>query len=711
MVPSANIFQSISGDAVPSQIPRRDNHPQARIGILDSSRVIQTNKFYANLFLGSRADGVWTHPYSISWSQGRGNARSWGLAISHIDRDMLALGPDTGHGSRQYYINPIGIQSMLLSAAELSNSTSMTVDSLQTFSANMNLAPTAGASPIVTFPLVQGMGFVTGVYKGATPLVQTSVFFRTVRGPIAVGSTSKWQVTLEDGKSWLVYATPDAGYAAPALNMTSNTTLRGPPNWRGTIMVAKNPAGNAGESIFDTSAGAYPVAAIITGSVSGGTGSYSLQFGKAGLTSKTLLMWALPHHVQSFDSHTAPGRSNVQLYTTTKGLATAVRSDFWTMVESNLPTSMGFAPWTPSRGAITTLSSTATRAVSSAAESELRQDIDGQTNLNSMYFSGKGLAKFASIVYAANDLAKNQSVARPGLDKLKKAFAVFVNNRQIYPLVYDSTWGGVVSSAGYQDANADFGNAYYNDHHFHYGYFVYTAAVIGYLDPSWLNTTNKAWVNMLVKDFANPIQGGDFPFSRAFDWFHGHSWAKGLFASADGKDQESTSEDAFATYGMKMWGRVIGDANMEARGNLMLALQARSFQNYFLMESNNRNQPAEIINNKVTGILFENKVDWATYFSAAWWCKEGIHMIPVHVPSTLIRTPNFVREEFNTYMSNGRINEAEGGWRGILYANLALIDPRASYDFFANPGFDMGLLDGGASRTWYLAYAAALGGA
>ena len=55
----------------------------------------------------------------------------------------------------------------------------------------------------------------------------------------------------------------------------------------------------------------------------------------------------------------------------------------------------------------------------------------------------------------------------------------------------------------------------------------------------------------------------------------------------------------------------------------MLAVQARSFQNYFLMESNNRNQPAEIINNKVTGILFENKVDWATYFSAAWWCKEG----------------------------------------------------------------------------------------
>lgn len=55
----------------------------------------------------------------------------------------------------------------------------------------------------------------------------------------------------------------------------------------------------------------------------------------------------------------------------------------------------------------------------------------------------------------------------------------------------------------------------------------------------------------------------------------------------------------------------------------MLAIQARSFQNYFLMESTNTVQPPEIINNKVTGILFENKIDWATYFSGDWWCKQG----------------------------------------------------------------------------------------
>ena len=138
------------------------------------------------------------------------------------------------------------------------------------------------------------------------------------------------------------------------------------------------------------------------------------------------------------------------------------------------------------------------------------------------------------------------------------------------------------------------------------GYFIYTAAVIAYLDPNWL-TFNKDWVNTLVRDAANPsLQDNMFPFSRMFDWFHGHSFAKGLFESADSKDEESSSEDAFFSYAIKLWGSVIGDASMEARGNLMLSIQARTFSNYFLLQSNNVNQPANFIGNKVTGIVCNN---------------------------------------------------------------------------------------------------------
>ena len=86
-------------------------------------------------------------------------------------------------------------------------------------------------------------------------------------------------------------------------------------------------------------------------------------------------------------------------------------------------------------------------------------------------------------------------------------------------------------------------------------------------------------------------------------------------------------------------------------------------------------------------------------------------MLPLNPCSAFIRNSTFVEQEWNTYFSNGRVNQVAGGWRGILYANLALIDAPTAYNYFASPSFNNEYLDGGASRTWYLAYAAGLGGA
>lgn len=52
---------------------------------------------------------------------------------------------------------------------------------------------------------------------------------------------------------------------------------------------------------------------------------------------------------------------------------------------------------------------------------------------------------------------------------------------------------------------------------------------------------------------------------RNFDWYHGHSWAHGLYAAMDGKDQESSSEDVMHAYALKMWGAVSGNTDLEAR--------------------------------------------------------------------------------------------------------------------------------------------------
>ena len=307
-----------------------------------------------------------------------------------------------------------------------------------------------------------------------------------------------------------------------------------------------------------------------------------------------------------------------------------------------------------------------------------------------------------------NDLLGDTGLAQAGLNNLKAAFARFVDNRQQNQLVYETAWGGVVSNASYVtgDAGVDFGNTYYNDHHFHYGYFIYCAAVIGYLDPSWV-PANKDYVNMLVRDVANP-SGDDkfFPMWRNFDWYHGHSWAHGLYEVSDGKDQESSSEDVMHVYAIKMWGRTAGDAAMEARGNLQLAVLARSLPSYYLYTGNNTVQPAQFIGNKVAGILFENKVDHTTFFGTNIEYIQGIHMLPLLPSSPLVRPAAFVSQEWDTYFSNGRADSVVGGWKGVLFGNYATINPKDAYAFFSSQSFDLGWLDGGASRTWYLAYAA-----
>ncbi|KAL1875833.1 endo-1,3-beta glucanase [Diaporthe australafricana] len=710
-VVSSNIFNApVDTNQPPGSIGRAADHPVPRLGIQQSSP-ISTNKFYQNFFLGSQTSITVLHPYSVAWVKGGGVTQSWGMSVSHIDPDQFAFGPKNAYGANSYFINPIGIQSFVLSAAELGTSTTLTTTQGTDMFALVQLRSSATASPTIQFPLVQGSGFVTAQYNGATPIIQSGIFFASVTKVNVQPrpGVTKYKIVLNDGKNWLLYAYSTSGLPLD-LQVVNNGLIRSTSPFFGTIQIAKDP-GN-GEALYDAASGQFASGVVMSGTTSGMRGEYTFAFVKGGLTGAPLLMYALPHHVQSFDATTAAAvQSSVQLQTTTKGKATAVIADAWTMVELRLPISMSFLPWSNTEGTKTRVSDAAKARILQVAQSELSQDISAQTNLNSMYYSGKALAKFAQILSVVYDLVGESELAAAGLQKLEEAMAVFATNRQIYPLVYESAWGGLVSSASYVtgDSGADFGNTFYNDHHFHYGYHVLAAAVIAHLNPAWL-PANKDWVNALVRDYANPsTQDPYFPPNRMFDWFHGHSFAHGLYESADGRDQESSSEDVMASYALRMWGLVSGDANLEARGNLQLSVLARSLNLYYLYTSDNAVQPPSFIGNKAAGILFENKIDHVTYFGTNIEYIQGIHMIPLLPATKLVRGDRFVSEEWAQYFSGGRADTVVGGWRGVLYGNLATIDPSTAYAFFNSSSFDPSWLDGGASLTWYLAYAAALG--
>jgi endo-1,3(4)-beta-glucanase len=129
-------------------------------------------------------------------------------------------------------------------------------------------------------------------------------------------------------------------------------------------------------------------------------------------------------------------------------------------------------------------------------------------------------------------------------------------------------------------------------------------------------------------------------------------------------------------------------------------------QQYYLYRNDNKVQPKQFIGNRVAGILFENKVDHTTYFSADLEAIQGIHMIPILPPTPFVRVRDFVQEEWETFFSNGRVDDIGNAWKGIIYASYATVQPKLAWQFFSAPQFDPQWLDGGASLTWSLAYAA-----
>jgi endo-1,3(4)-beta-glucanase len=241
------------------------------------------------------------------------------------------------------FASPIGIDSIILSAQELGSSTVLTTDTHQAFSVNANLAPSSGKAPLLTLPLVQGMGFVTGIYTSATPLIQSGIFFKSLSPLIENGTTWKTTATLQDNTQWFIYVTPAAGaQSAPAIILNDSKTVQISSGFTGIVQIAKLAGGGPGEQTYDASAGVYPVNGTVSGSLTSAitlsttgtsTASYSLTWAKAGLTSRNLLMFALPHHVQAFDGPTAGAKTNITLQTTTKGIATGVLADHWTMNE------------------------------------------------------------------------------------------------------------------------------------------------------------------------------------------------------------------------------------------------------------------------------------------------------------------------------------------------------------------------------------------
>lgn len=702
-----SLFSAVATDSPPSMFQREDiplDLPQN----VKRGGPIQTNKFFANLLLNGQNLTSFTQPYGVWWSNQGGY---FGLGVSATNVSQRVFGPDASANPVEYYTNPLMLKSLVLSADEF------TVDNMQpsvTETGPFHISFSLGLDDqsSIQFPIVIGMGLVTGVYSNLTPRLFSQIGIQqVVAGGSPASGIRKWQATLANGIKWNIYVSGASDDFD--LNVKSDFEVVG--SEKGSdIVIQVGVVPDGADSLIDSAAGAYAVSASIGGEVNGDSATYRISYDTKGTSSSgKALLYALPHQCDSFSANMHP--SGYKAYSPSKGWVEAVVDTQLEMVEQ-LYTELQWLPYQENQTE-TSISSDELQLIAKVVNDELSEDITSQTTTTSTYTAGKGFDKFAYILLVAHDILGSDSVTEQGLSSLKSALEPWLSNQQETPLIYDTLMKGVTSSAANEEGgspNDDYGSPFYNDHHFHYGYMVHTAAVVAKLDKEVGNGTwideSRDWVNSLVRDVANPSSDDTyFPIFRMFDFYHGHSWAAGMFESGDGKNEESTSEDYNFAYGMKLWGQVTGDKNMEARGDLMLAIMHRTLDLYFLYRNDNSIQPSNYIENRVAGISYENKLDHTTFFGTNTEYIQGIQMLPLTPASGLIRRAEFVKQEWDSKITS-IINSVDSGWTGVLRANQALFDPDTSYSFFAQDGFKTEWLDGGASRSWYLTLAASLKG-
>ena len=715
---SGDLFKAIDTNAPPTVFARSEIPLTIPAGVDNNGKPIGTNKFYTNLLLGNQDFMVYPLPYGLYWSK----TSYYGFAVQHNNVSDRVFGSinTNNKGVASYYFNPTNNAELIFSATSFSkDSMHMKVSQMAELSALVTLSSSSNdESNYLDIPLVQGMGFVTGIYNGnLTPLLNSLFGVKDLSletSDALLSNVLKYRATLLNNVQWLIYVTLPDKDTDFKLEVEDFYNLKGSKPVDGLIIqVAIAPEDNDNDKYYDAAAGMYVTGATVLGSVSQGTAaSYKFSYTTAGKSSSNNpIVFALPHHMDSLTGSALDALTGITVTSTTKGEMTGFLTNELEFSET-INQDVEFLPWTENMTGSLTYTKDQLELLASAANKELAANIAATVkNMNSNYFSGKVLDKYAQILLVVSEIIQDEEVTKDALNAMKDAFKVFTQNKQYYPLMYDTKFGGVTSTSAQDgDPNADFGSAYYNDHDFHYGYFIHAAAIVGYVDKKLGGTwaqSNKDWVNSLVRDASNPSADDTyFPVSRMFDWFSGHSWATGLFVTY--KNIESSSESLHFAAAIKLWGKVVGDQSMEARGGLMISIMARSFNMYFYYKSDNTVEPKQILPNKVSGIFFENKVDYTTFFGTPADHPEyvhGIHMLPITPSSSLVRKTSYVQEEWKDQIA-GFIDNVDSGWTGILRLNQALFDPKSSYEFFASNNWDDKWLDNGQSRTWSLAFAA-----
>lgn len=285
--------------------------------------------------------------------------------------------------------------------------------------------------------------------------------------------------------------------------------------------------------------------------------------------------------------------------------------------------------------------------------STLKQDMSQlQPYPADTYFGGKMLYRDAQLLTIAKQLGQ-ATIAAQLQARLHTELSVRFtptpgSDRSFY---YDSRAHGLVG------VTPAFGSEMFNDHHFHYGYFIYAASVLGQYDKGFTQQYGDQ-VNLLVADIANVTTDANFPTNRMFDPYFGHSWASGNSPFADGNNQESSSEAVNAWVGMDLWAAQIGNSQMADRAGWLLSGETAAANAYWLNFDTNSAPYNAGYSKSIAVLNWGGKRDYATFFSSSPKAMLGIQLIPMSPTTASYLSGNSNRISQN--LQEARAGQANG---------------------------------------------------
>ena len=317
--------------------------------------------------------------------------------------------------------------------------------------------------------------------------------------------------------------------------------------------------------------------------------------------------------------------------------------------------------------------------------SKLRKLIDKELTevhlkegIHDTYAEGKKLHRLTSLL-----LLVSQYPDEPELTELSDQLLTFLKGRLAEwfsahqdgkakganCFAYDPLWGTLI---GYRDSFGS-GNEL-NDHHFHYGYFLHTAAIIAAFDLKWAEETQwGAMVKLIQDDIACPKRNDRlFPFLRAFDPYAGHSWASGHARFGDGNNQESSSEAMLAWTSLILWGELTNNRETRDLGIFLYTTEMTAIHEYWF-DIHQSNFPPTYKATKVP-MIWGGKGANGTWFSGNAEVVHGINFLPLHGGSCYLgHDPKTVKRNIDSITQENK-GKPWDEWADVIWMYEALAD-------------------------------------